>query len=329
MTTKSRELEFAIETVRLASQLVVRVQSEMVNEALTKEDKSPVTIADFSAQALVSARLLEEYPDDPLIGEEDSKHFTTPAGAEALEQVINFVKIFKTSATKESILSWIDHGNSTSGEKYWTVDPIDGTKGFLRGQQYAVALALVIKGEVEIGVLGCPNLRDGYNQDIGGPGSIIYAQKGMGTWVIPITTHQPPTQFHTSDISNGNEARFLRSYEAGHTNVNQLDLIANAMEVTVDPVRLDSQAKYAILAAGHGDAIFRLISPKMPYYKEKVWDQAAGSLVAEEAGGMVTDLNGNKLRFDQGITLKLNRGVLATNKKLHSAALAAIHEIGA
>ena len=46
-----------------------------------------------------------------------------------------------------------------------------------------------------------------------------------------------------------------------------------------EPVRLDSQAKYAILACGGGDLIFRLISPKMPDYKEKIWDQAAGSII--------------------------------------------------
>jgi len=329
MHTFSKELEFAIETVRLASQLVVTVQSEMVKEALTKEDKSPVTIADFSAQAMVSAKLLEQYPNVPLIGEEDSSQLATPEGAVDLDLITQFVQRFYPSTNNQNILKWIDHGNSTEGKKYWTVDPIDGTKGFLRGQQYAVALALVVEGEVEIGVLGCPNLRDGYIQEIGGPGSIIYSQKDLGTWVIPLNTKQSPTQLHTSDINNGKNARLLRSYEAGHTNVSQLDDIANAMSVKVEPLRLDSQAKYAILGAGHGDAIFRLISPKMPDYKEKVWDQAAGSLIAEEAGGKVTDLDGNKLIFDQGITLKLNRGVLATNKKLHSTALEAIREIGA
>jgi 3'(2'), 5'-bisphosphate nucleotidase len=45
-----------------------------------------------------------------------------------------------------------------AAERYWVMDPVDGTKGFLRGDQYAVALALVERGEVVLGVLGCPNL---------------------------------------------------------------------------------------------------------------------------------------------------------------------------
>jgi 3'(2'), 5'-bisphosphate nucleotidase len=94
-------------------------------------------------------------------------------------------------------------------------------------------------------------------------------------------------------------------------------------------VRLDSQAKYAILAAGAGDLIFRLIFPKKPKYKEKIWDQAAGSLVVEEAGGKVTDLDGKPLDFTQGRTLAKNRGVLASNTYLHDAALQAIKTAGA
>jgi 3'(2'), 5'-bisphosphate nucleotidase len=101
------------------------------------------------------------------------------------------------------------------------------------------------------------------------------------------------------------------------------------MGVEAEPVRLDSQAKYAILAAGAGDLLLRLISPKMPNYKEKIWDQAAGCLVAEEAGGKVTDLDGRSLDFTQGRTLANNRGILVSNTFLHGAALQAIEAIGA
>ncbi len=96
---------------------------------------------------------------------------------------------------------------------------------------------------------------------------------------------------------------FLRSFESGHTNVTQLDMIGEVMGVAAEPVRMDSQAKYGVLAAGGGDIIFRLISAKMPDYKEKIWDQAAGSIVCEEAGGKITDLDGNPLDFSQGRTL--------------------------
>jgi 3'(2'), 5'-bisphosphate nucleotidase len=99
--------------------------------------------------------------------------------------------------------------------------------------------------------------------------------------------------------------------------------------VQADPVPMDSQAKYAVLAAGGGDVILRLLSPSRPDYREKVWDQAAGSIVVEEAGGRVSDLDGKPLDFSHGRTLATNRGVLVTNGPLHDAFLAGLKEIGA
>jgi 3'(2'), 5'-bisphosphate nucleotidase len=84
---------------------------------------------------------------------------------------------------------------------------------------------------------------------------------------------------------------------------------------------MDSQAKYAVLAAGGGEVILRLLSPKRPDYREKIWDQAAGSIILEEAGGRLTDLSGKPLDFTQGRLLTSNRGVLATNGSLHEKVL--------
>ena len=87
---------------------------------------------------------------------------------------------------------------------------------------------------------------------------------------------------------------------------------------------MDSQAKYGVLAAGGGELIFRLLSPKAPDYKEKIWDHAAGALVLEEAGGKITDLSGKPLDFTQGRRLENNTGVFASNGWLHEAGLEAI-----
>jgi 3'-phosphoadenosine 5'-phosphosulfate (PAPS) 3'-phosphatase len=64
------EVRFAIETVRQAALLVRQVQAAMVTSSLTKEDRSPVTVADFASQALVGHRLSQAFPNDPLVGEE-------------------------------------------------------------------------------------------------------------------------------------------------------------------------------------------------------------------------------------------------------------------
>jgi 3'(2'), 5'-bisphosphate nucleotidase len=125
------------------------------------------------------------------------------------------------------------------------------------------------------------------------------------------------------------QARLLRSFESGHTNVDQIDDFAHALGIHAEPVRMDSQAKYAVLAAGDGDLLLRLLSPSKLDYREKIWDQAAGSLVVQEAGGMITDLDGKPLDFTAGRSLHNNRGILASNSLLHPAALQALRVVRA
>jgi len=329
MLTKTPELEFAINAVRQASLLVKQVQAEMVSSALTKDDRSPVTVADFAAQALVGHLLNDAFPGDAMIGEEDSTVLQTPEERTTLERITYFVGQYASGATPESVCQWIDRGSAQSADRYWTLDPIDGTKGFLRGDQYAVALALVVAGDVKVGVLGCPNLTDGYKPEIGGSGSLVVAVRGEGTWETAIEGQTAFKQVRVSPLTDPAGARLLRSFESGHTNVSQIDVFADNLGVEAEPVRMDSQAKYAVLAAGHGELYLRLLSPSRPDYREKIWDQAAGSIVIEEAGGKVTDLDGKPLDFTQGRTLAKNRGVFGSNSVLHEAGLEALKEIGA
>jgi len=323
----SPELQFALESVRRAALLVKEVQLEMINPALTKEDRSPVTVADFASQALVAHLLEETFPSDILVAEEDSAALQTQP--DTLQRVTGFVQRRYPGSTPEQVCAWIDRGGGEVGEHYWTLDPIDGTKGFLRGDQYAVALALVVRGEVQIGVLGCPNLKDGSKLDPGGPGSLVVAARNQGTWTTPLVSPGEYQPLHVTSISDPSQARVLRSYESGHTNVSQIDLFGKAMGIQVEPVRLDSQVKYALLAAGNGELMLRLLSPSKPDYREKIWDQAAGSLVLEEAGGRISDIDGKRLDFTTGRTLAKNRGVLASNTRLHPAALKALAAIKA
>lgn len=322
------EMKFALEAVRQASLLVRQVQTEMVSPALTKNDRSPVTVADFAAQALVAYLLSQAFPDAPLVGEESSGALQAPEESATLEQVTRFVAHFVPQATSEQVCQWIDRGRAETSERYWTLDPVDGTKGFLRRDQYVVALALIENGQVRLGVLGCPNLRDGYIPDLGGPGSLVAAQRGHGTWVLPLEGEAAPRRVQATQFAEPARARLLRSFEAGHTNVDQLDRLVQHLGVRAEAVRMDSQAKYAILACGGGEVIVRLLSPSQPDYKENIWDQAAGSIVVEEAGGRVSDLSGKPLDFSTGRTLKNNRGVLATNGALHSAFLHGLAETG-
>jgi 3'(2'), 5'-bisphosphate nucleotidase len=325
LNLKRPETQFAFHAVRQAAQLVRQIQVETISSALTKDDRSPVTVADFASQALVGRLVNESFPDDPLVGEEDSSVLQQPASEQSLQQVTQYVSRSYPQATTEKVCEWIDRGAGEPAARFWTLDPIDGTKGFLRGDQYAVALALIEDGQVQVGALGCPNLKGGSKQDAG---LLMIAARGEGAWIGPINGEAK--DFHQSRVSplaDPVKARMLRSFETGHTNVSQVDLIAAQLGVQAEPVRLDSQAKYVLLAVGKGELYLRLLSPRQPNYREKIWDQAAGSLIVEESGGRVSDLFGEPLDFTAGRTLLNNRGILASNGHLHEQALQTLQAV--
>ncbi len=307
-----REIGLAVKMVEQASHLAKQIQQEMVVPALAKDDNSPVTVADFAVQALVGRSLAEAYPEIPLVAEESSDAFGSPEGQPILEQVIRSVGQIVPEATGQEVCRWIDHGAQQPGQRFWTLDPIDGTKGFVRKDQYAVALALLVEGKVQIGVLGCPNL-DG--------GALVVAVRDQGWWKAGLAESRELQRLQGSEQEDPGQARVLRSFESGHTHVSRMHELMTALGVQAEPVRMDSQAKYALLAEGKGDLLFRLLSPRQPDYQERIWDQAAGSLVVEEAGGKVTDLEGKPLDFSVGKMLVAIRGVLASIGRLHQAAL--------
>lgn len=323
------ETRFAIEVVRQAALLAARVQAGMVTPALTKEDRSPVTVADYAVQALVGQRLQDTFPDAVLVAEEETESLRTNAERPTLERVAEFVGAEISGATPEGVADWIDRGSRQPAARFWTLDPVDGTKGFLRGEQYAVALALIEDGEVLLAALGCPNLSAAHRVEIGGPGSLVVAARDEGAWTQPLAKMGEWQALQVSPQTDRTRARLLRSAEAAHTDLDAMEEIAQHLGVGAEPVRMDSQAKYAVLAAGEGELLFRLLSPKAPQYREKIWDQAAGALIVEEAGGKISDLDGKPLDFTEGRTLTENRGVLASNSHLHEEALKAIKAVGA
>jgi 3'(2'), 5'-bisphosphate nucleotidase len=326
----SPDARFAIDAVREASLLVRHVQQVMVGSGLTKDDKSPVTVADFAAQAVVAKRLADRFPNAALMGEESAVALRSEQGVETLQQILGFVQSAIPTATAEEVCDWIDHGVGERRATTWALDPVDGTKGFLRRDQYAVAFALIVDGVVQLGVLGCPELESAMKPVAGGAGSLVVAARGQGAWVQSLAEPNGSwSQLNVSDVSDPVQARLLRSVEKSHTDTGGIADLVRRLGIKADPVPMDSQAKYAVLAAGGGEALLRLLSPSRPDYREKIWDQAAGSIIVEEAGGRVSDLDGKALDFTQGRSLDANRGVLATNGHLHDALLDGLRQIKA
>lgn len=321
---ESPEVKFAIEAACAAGMVARTIQQTIDVQGLEKDDRSPVTIADFSCQAIVAHALKNQFPNAVLVGEEDSGVLRSPENDATLAAVTEHVQKALPDATAESVCDWIDHGNGEPCERFWTLDPIDGTKGYLRGEQYAVALALIEKGQVQLGVLVCPNLGIDGTLDYPERGLVMVAQRGQGAYRTKLDDPTTLEQCSVSDRAELPDARLLRSVESGHTNTGRLGDLVTHMNIQADPVCLDSQAKYAVLACGGGEALLRLLSNRQPDYKEMIWDQAAGVIVIEEAGGRVTDLSGKPLDFSQGRTLAQNSGVCASNGHLHEGLLAAL-----
>jgi len=326
MTHYNHERAVALRAVREAAILCRAVQSGLSPEVLEKKDRSPVTVADFGSQALVCRTLGEVFPGDPVIGEEDASGLRQSGNESLLARLVDHVRDLRPDAGPEEICSWIDRGGAGDfSDRFWTLDPIDGTMGFLRGQQYAVSLALVVGGEVVVGVLGCPNLPlDPAAPD--GIGTAFVAERGEGTVQVPLEGDHEPVPVKVSREGDPSRIRFCESVEAAHSSHDDAARIATRLDIRAKPVRLDSQAKYAVVARGEAEVYLRL--PRGTGYQEKIWDHAGGVLVVTEAGGRVTDVAGRSLSFTHGRTLAENRGVIVTNGLLHDAVLGAIRDLG-
>ncbi|MEM7808598.1 MAG: inositol monophosphatase family protein [Planctomycetota bacterium] len=300
-----QRLDLAVQAVVRAAEVCEAVRKQLVaGDKHDKGDRSPVTVADFASQAVIAQVLAEA--ELPIVAEESVAELD-----EASEDL-------RTKAAEASGMSADDlrkHVAMGGGEPtgtYWVLDPIDGTKGFLRGGQYAIALALIENGRPTMGLLGCPRW------DIGR----LFAAAEGDAWTASLSraeSHQPITAAGTNET-----IRLTESVESGHADHDLSTRLAEAIGVTEEPLRMDSQAKYAAVASGEADVYLRVSPGKT--YREKVWDHAAGVAVVEAAGGRVTDATGKPLDFTASRKLDNNTGIVATGgpQSLHDRVVAAL-----
>ncbi|ANB14869.1 Met22p [Sugiyamaella lignohabitans] len=346
----SVEKRIAQLAVQRASRLTAAVAARNSLSSITKSDDSPVTVADFGAQAIIISAIRHAFPKDEVVGEEDGAKLRADAGLrenvwKLVQDASNdsFASEIGQLKSADEMIDAIDHGNSEGGNsgRIWALDPIDGTKGFLRRGQYAVCLALMVDGKVQVGVIGCPNLPLQVGQSSApaagevagesgseGNGALFTAVRGEGAFVSPLfsaATESNTKQIHFNAITSTANATFCESVESGHSAHDTQAAIASALGITKPPVRMDSQAKYCSIARGDGDIYLRL--PVSSTYQEKIWDHAAGNVLVHEAGGRVTDMFGKELDFGVGRTLRDNKGVIAASAAIHSDVLKAVHQV--
>ncbi|KAG6856206.1 hypothetical protein H0H87_006602 [Tephrocybe sp. NHM501043] len=304
---------------------------------------SDMNIGDYAAQAVISTILNRAFPTDPIVGEEDAAELREESGHGLRDRIIELANEAIVEElglgdnaewgigpgqqqTTDQLLDAIDRGNFPGGRvgRMWTIDPIDGTKGFLRGEQYAVCLSLIVDSQVQVGVIGCPNLLFDPAQPHLGRGAIFVAVKGQGAEQVTLTGGNP-NPLRIASIP-ANEISFLESVEAAHSSHSFNEHVSALLNNTRSPIRMDSQAKYGCLARSEGAAYLRM--PTGVGYREKIWDHAPGAVLIEEAGGVVTDSRGQPLDFGLGRTLGENFGVVAAGKDVHALVLAAVQKAG-
>ena len=333
-----QELITAINAVRKAALFCHKIRNENRIRPLVKFDGSPVTNADFGSQAIIVNSLRQAFAIDPIMAEEtasmtdfqSSHDFTaellqdlaqahTPfSSIDALVQTINRDLVDIQSSVQV---------NPSWRNRYWVIDPIDGTKGYLKGGQYAVALALIEKGDVKVSVVACPEFRLPVREETGW---ILYAQLGKGAFAVPLNADSEPVKIHVG--ANGPDSSLILCESLNHSPHGTSGQVANRLAILdQNIIKMDSQAKYATVACGAAHIYLRL--PTSSSYREAVWDHAPGFLVITEAGGKVTDIDGQPMIWTDSRDWEGNhrfahgRGVIVTNGHIHLDVLNAIQKV--
>lgn len=363
----SKELGVAVRAVHMACLLCQKLQHNLVlkrnQQVSSKDDNSPVTIADWSVQATVSWVLSEAFGSDnvSIVAEEDVQVLSKSNATDLLEAVVKTVNTCLAEAPRfglkapgsalrpGEVLEAIGRCNSTGGHtgRFWVLDPVDGTLGFVRGDQYAVALALIEDGEVVLGALGCPNYpmrkellsyHNGNQRSMPSPtsdtrdkGCVMYAKRGIHkSWMQPLLRGEETfvwpnyaRQIQVSPIDDPELATFCEPVEKANSSHSFTAGLAHSVGLRNKPLRVHSMVKYAAIARGDAEIFMKFARAG---YKEKIWDHAAAVVIIQEAGGLVTDAGGHQLDFSKGIYLEgLDRGIIAcAGSKLHETLITAV-----
>ncbi len=242
--------EVAIETTRAAGRLALGYFDRAVTVEW-KQDASPVTVADREAEALLRSRLLSRFPGDGFLGEESG------------------------------------HTPGTTGYR-WIIDPIDGTRNFVRGiPLWGTLVGLEYRGETVAGVIEAPALGESYR-----------ALRGAGAY-------RGERRIHVSDVSTLGEAQMFYSGLAWFMKAGRQDAFIELSRRVQRQRGFGDFYGFVLVAQGSGEV--------MVEYGIHAWDVAALKPLVEEAGGRFSDWDGQP-RIDRP-------DVVVSNGKIHDEVL--------
>lgn len=303
-----KEMKTALSAVTEACGICVRAREGGIYKE-TKADGTPVTAADYAAQFVIVRSIARRFPADGIVAEE------TPSfqNGQMAEEVLKLLP----EAGADEMAEMVSRGGDA--ERFWAIDPIDGTAGFIEGAQFAVAAALVENGEPALGILGCPGL-----------GFIMCGARGRGVRKVDVKKAQSGKGAWEKPRGRGTVlCETARGTEEAYSVTREImgDIEKSAGET--ETIRMDGQCKYALVAAGRADVFMRVPnSGGKNGRRENIWDHAAGAAVVSAAGGKVSDFYGNPLDFGAGVTLAENNGVVASAGAVADVIMEAIRKTG-
>ncbi|MEL6149239.1 MAG: inositol monophosphatase family protein [Chloroflexota bacterium] len=302
-----------------AATLCRTIQARGFN-ASSKDDDSPVTIADYGTQALICRAIQQHFPGEAVIGEEGGDAFKELVSAEGQAQVASLIgSILGQDVSVPDVIGWLDYGRDVTSARTWVIDPIDGTVGFVNGRYYAICVGVMHDLVPLEAVVGLPR------SPIDTDGTIIFTDGETVTAMGMDGDNRRGVQ--ASQRGATDEILIVDSIKLSEPEAAEAKRVR--MAARIDGARMelyDSQLKYAMIAAGYGDVFVRLPRDTQAD-PHKIWDHASGAALLRAAGGKITDVMGMPLDFSQGTTLP-HLGFVATNgnEELHGRIVAALQE---
>ncbi|GKT87543.1 inositol monophosphatase family protein [Colletotrichum tofieldiae] len=333
----ARELATAIAAIQHAAKLSRRVLVASDKGVVTKEDLSPVTVADFAIQALLTSTLHAAFPDDKFVGEESAADLReNPKLCESVWALLQQVasekdedSLCKLPASPEEMcdmIDWCGLGDPSPTGRFWVFDPIDGTKTFVRGELYAINVCLMEDGKQSVGIVGLPLLSADAKAPINndsidptGTGSIMFAAAAR-----PDRSAADENPRHADvDTQALVSVTCIEGSESGAPGIHQK--VAERLGVAYPGNDLLGWVlRWTVLGLGQANCTFWAYRRRDRL--AKIWDHAGAMLLFEEVGGKVTDVDGNPVNLTAGRKMVANYGFIAAPPSVHARVLEAVRE---
>lgn len=217
-----------------------------------KSDNSPLTLADKASNAIIVKSLNENYPDIPILSEEEKN---------------------------------VEFAERKNWDKFWLVDPLDGTKEFIkRNGEFTVNIAMIENGFPTLGIIYAPILKKLYVGDV----------VNKKAFLINTVEQEIPL------LVNHKDKKRIAVGSRSHASAEETDLLKQYN--VADTISVGSSLKFCMVAEGKADIYYRH-GPTME------WDTGAGQAIVEAAGGKVESMETNS-QFHYNKESLLNGGFL-------------------